>query len=69
MKTGVHLKIASEAVKAKTGKTWAQWFAVLDKARGQAMSHKEIVAVLEKTHDIGPCGGRWWRSGTSRPGA
>ena len=50
-------QISSEAVKAKTGKTWAQWFALLDKARAQAMSHKDIVAVLSKKHDIGP----WWR--------
>jgi uncharacterized protein YndB with AHSA1/START domain len=54
---GVNPKISSEAVKAKTGKTWAQWFAVLDKACAQAMSHKDIVAVLSKKHDVGP----WWR--------
>jgi uncharacterized protein YndB with AHSA1/START domain len=53
----VALKISSEAVNAKTGKTWAQWFALLDKARAQAMSHKDIVAVLSKKHDLGP----WWR--------
>ena len=53
----VGLNISSEAVKAKTGKTWVQWFALLDKARAQAMSHKDIVAVLSKKHDIGP----WWR--------
>jgi len=57
MKSKVDLKISSEAVKAKTGKTWPQWFALLDKARAQAMSHKDIVAVLAKKHDLGP----WWR--------
>ena len=55
--TRVGLNISSEAVQAKTGKTWTQWFALLDKARAQAMSHKEIVAVLSKKHDPGP----WWR--------
>jgi uncharacterized protein YndB with AHSA1/START domain len=55
--TKVDLKISSEAVEAKTGKTWAQWFALLDKARAQAMSHREIVAVLAKQHGLGP----WWR--------
>ena len=57
VKTGVHLKITSEAVNAKTGKTWAQWFALLDKARARAMSHKDIVAVLASKHGLSP----WWR--------
>ena len=57
VKTGVHLKLASEAVKAKTGKTWTQWFAVLDKARAPAMSHKEIVSILSNKHGLPP----WWR--------
>jgi uncharacterized protein YndB with AHSA1/START domain len=55
--TKVGLNISSEAVKAKTGKTWAQWFALLDKAKAQAMSHKDIVAVLTRKNDPGP----WWR--------
>ena len=53
----VALKISSDAVRAKTGKTWAQWFALLDLARARAMSHREIVAVLSSKHDLGP----WWR--------
>ena len=53
----VGVNISSDAVKAKTGKTWAQWFALLDKAKARAMSHKEIVAVLSERHDLGP----WWR--------
>lgn len=57
MTTRVGLNISSDAVKAKTGKTWAQWFALLDKARAQTMSHKDIVAVLSRKHDLGP----WWR--------
>ena len=57
MASKVALKISSEAVHAKTGKTWAQWFAVLDKARARSMSHKDIVAVLSNKHDLGP----WWR--------
>jgi uncharacterized protein YndB with AHSA1/START domain len=55
--TKVGLKISSEAVKVKTGRTWAQWFALLDKARAQAKSHKDIVAVLSSKYDLGP----WWR--------
>jgi uncharacterized protein YndB with AHSA1/START domain len=57
VKHRVALKISSEAVEAKTGKSWAQWFVLLDKARAQAMSHKEIVAVLSTKHRLGP----WWR--------
>ena len=53
----VALKISSDAVKAKTGKSWEQWFALLDKAKARTMSHKEIVAVLSGKHDLGP----WWR--------
>ena len=53
----VALKISSDAVKAKTGKSWEQWFALLDKAKARTMTHKEIVAVLSDKHDLGP----WWR--------
>ena len=50
-------KISSAAVKAKTGKTWTQWFALLDKARAKTKSHKDIVAFLSSKHGLGP----WWR--------
>jgi len=53
----VALKISSEAVKAKTGKNWTQWFGLLDKAGARSMTHKEIVAVLTKKHGLGP----WWQ--------
>lgn len=57
MKSGVTPKISSDAVKARTGKSWAQWFAVLDKAGARKMTHKEIVSVLSKKHGLGP----WWQ--------
>ena len=47
--------MSDEAVKAKTGKTWPQWFAALDKAKAATMSHQEIVAAAGK---LGA--GRWW---------
>jgi uncharacterized protein YndB with AHSA1/START domain len=53
----VALKISSDAVKAKTGKTWEQWFALLDKAKGETLSHREIVSLLHKKHALGP----WWQ--------
>jgi uncharacterized protein YndB with AHSA1/START domain len=49
--------ISSEAVKAKTGKTWAEWFAILDAAGAKKMTHKEIVAVLHSKFGVGD----WWQ--------
>jgi len=40
------LRVGDEAVQKATGKTWAQWFALLDKAGARTMSHKEIVSHL-----------------------
>ena len=54
---GIAPKISDEAVAAKTGKTWSAWFAVLDRAGGRKMTHREIVAVLAKAHRVGP----WWQ--------
>ena len=45
------------AVKAKTGKVWAEWFKILDQAGAKKMSHQEIVALLSEEHGVGP----WWR--------
>jgi len=50
-------RMSDEAVKAKTGKKWDQWFAILDKAGAKDMSHKEIVKFLNSAHDLGP----WWQ--------
>ena len=44
------------AIKAKTGKTWAQWLAVLDKAGAAKMSHAEIAQYLHDTHEVPG----WW---------
>lgn len=49
--------ISDEAVQAKTGKEWPEWFALLDAAGAAAMSHKEIVAYLNQEHGVGP----WWQ--------
>jgi uncharacterized protein YndB with AHSA1/START domain len=50
-------EISNEAVQAKTGKNWDEWFAILDAAGGKEMRHKEIVAVLSKNYEIDP----WWQ--------
>jgi uncharacterized protein YndB with AHSA1/START domain len=49
--------ISDEAVRKATGKTWAQWCTLLDKAGCREMNHKQIVAVVHGTHGIGP----WWQ--------
>ena len=47
--------ISAEAVRAKTGKGWAEWFAVLDQAGAAGWTHKEIASFLH-----GQECGDWW---------
>lgn len=54
---GTAPRMSDEAVKAKTGKTWNQWFSILDKAGGKKMNHQEIVKYLNSEQDVGP----WWQ--------
>ena len=49
--------MSDSAVQAKTGKTWAEWFALLDAAGAKKMDHKQIVAVLTEQHNVDA----WWR--------
>src|SRR5687768_1406009 len=49
--------MTDEAVAAKTGKAWKEWFALLDKAGGKKLDHKGIVKILSEQHGIGP----WWQ--------
>jgi hypothetical protein len=49
--------MSDAAVKAKTGKDWAGWFAALDAAGAAVFDHKAIVDVLWKKHDAPG----WWR--------
>jgi len=48
--------ISDEAVLAKTGKNWKEWFDIFDDAGGVNMTHKEIVAIA---HEHGA--GSWWQ--------
>jgi DNA helicase IV len=50
-------RMSDEAVKAKTGKTWKQWFEVLTRAGAKKMSHQEIVQLLSSKFAVGP----WWQ--------
>jgi hypothetical protein len=47
---------SDEAVKAKTGKVWAEWFKILDKAGAKKWLHKEIAAYLHDEQKISS----WW---------
>jgi hypothetical protein len=47
---------SDEAVKAKTGKVWAEWFKILDKAGARKMTHQEITAYLRREQSVGA----WW---------
>ena len=48
--------MSNEAVKAKTGKVWKEWFSVLDRAGAKKMTHQEIAMYLHTDHEVGP----WW---------
>jgi phage/plasmid-associated DNA primase len=47
---------SDRAVKAKTGKVWTEWFAILDKAGAKQWPHKDIAAYLHDTQGVA----RWW---------
>jgi hypothetical protein len=49
-------RISSDAVKAKTGRGWTEWFKILDKAGGKKRDHKSIVKIVS---DNGA--GSWWQ--------
>jgi len=50
-------EMSNDAVRAKTGKDWAGWLAILDAAGAKDWSHKEIVAHLKETTDLSG----WWQ--------
>lgn len=55
-------QITDEAVKEATGKTWNEWFLILDKAEADKWSHKQIAEWL-KDQDLIESG--WWRQGVT----
>jgi hypothetical protein len=48
--------MSDAAVKAKTGKDWKGWFALLDKAGAKQLPHAKIAALLHKEHGVPG----WW---------
>ena len=49
--------ISDQAVRAKTGKDWDEWFQMLDAAGAKQMNHQQIVAYLNDQHQVGD----WWQ--------
>ena len=50
------LPFSDDAVRARTGKVWSDWFALLDAAGAAALPHKEIATLLVREHDLPG----WW---------
>ena len=48
--------ISDETVQAKTGRVWAEWFALLDGEGAAAMSHPQIATTLQNRHGLSG----WW---------
>lgn len=48
--------IGSAAVAKATGKSWDEWFALLERASAPKMEHQEIATLLYEKHDLSG----WW---------
>ena len=48
--------ISDAAVQAKTGKTWAEWFAILDAWDVATHGHTQTATYLREARGVGP----WW---------
>jgi hypothetical protein len=49
-------KISGEAVKKSTGKTWKEWFSLLNKAGAKKMEHKQVAKLLYIRYGLSG----WW---------
>ena len=48
--------MSDAAVKARTGRAWAEWFTLLDAEGAAEMTHREIAAALHDRHGLSG----WW---------
>lgn len=49
--------VSTDAVMRRTGKSWDDWFEVLDTAGAQTLDQRGVIAILAQKHGIGP----WWQ--------
>lgn len=49
-------RISDESVKKATGKTWSEWFTILNKAGAKKMEHKTVAELLYKRYRLS----LWW---------
>jgi uncharacterized protein YndB with AHSA1/START domain len=54
-------KVSAESVRRHTGKDWAQWIGLLDKAGARSWTYQELVAFLKAKHRLTP----WWQMGVA----
>jgi hypothetical protein len=50
------VRVGDDVLKERSGKTWAEWFPILDKAGAKKMNHTEIATVLHKKFGVPG----WW---------
>jgi len=53
---GKHAGIGDDAVHARTGRTWQEWFDALDRAGARTMNHADIAQLLHARFKVAP----WW---------
>lgn len=49
--------VSTDAVARRTGKSWDDWFEVLDSAGAASLDQRGVIAILAQKHGIGP----WWQ--------
>ena len=49
-------RISDESVKKATGRTWSEWFSILNKAGAKKMEHKTVAELLYKRYGLS----LWW---------
>jgi len=54
-------RVSDDAVRAKTGRGWQEWFALLDAAGAAELDHKGIVAAVAAHGDVSA----WWQQSVS----
>jgi hypothetical protein len=50
------VRVGDDVLKQRSGKTWAEWFPILDKAGAKKMNHTEIATVLHEKFGVP----EWW---------